>query len=121
MAYGGSRRKRYVEKCDMSDSTSTTSMKDWVRSGWRVMPGNVPATSEALTPSPPMANKDIFNGRVPSDDLLQEEHDPICSWELWEDLDEAQKAWGEYEATGIEGTIPYSEYRAKRLGSKYRV
>ena len=28
----------------------------------------------------------------------------------------AEKALKEYEAKGLEGTVPYSEYRKKRLG-----
>ena len=34
-----------------------------------------------------------------------------------EDLALAEQALQEYEAKGIEDTIPYSEYRAKRLGA----
>lgn len=33
-----------------------------------------------------------------------------------EDLALAEKALKEYEAKGLEGTVPYSEYRKKRLG-----
>ena len=33
-----------------------------------------------------------------------------------EDLAAAQEAMEEYEAKGIEGTIPYSQYRSKWLG-----
>ena len=36
--------------------------------------------------------------------------------ELKEDLAAAQEAMEEYEATGIEGTISYSQYRSKWLG-----
>ena len=36
--------------------------------------------------------------------------------ELKEDLAAAQEAMEEYEAKGIKGTIPYSQYRSKRLG-----
>ena len=105
----------------MSDQTSTTSMKSWMRSGWRILPGNVLAESEALIPPAPAATMDIFDERDKSENLLQEKHDSNCDWELLEDLADAQKALEEYESVGIEGTIPYSEYRAKRLGSKYRV
>ena len=34
-----------------------------------------------------------------------------------EDLALAEQALGEYEAKGIEGTVPYDEYRKKRLGT----
>ena len=34
-----------------------------------------------------------------------------------EDLALAEQALEEYEAEGIEGTVPYGEYRAKRLGA----
>ena len=33
-----------------------------------------------------------------------------------EDMAAAQQAMEEYEAKGIEGAIPYSQYRSKRLG-----
>ena len=33
-----------------------------------------------------------------------------------EDLALAEQALGEYEAKGMDGTVPYSEYRKKRLG-----
>ena len=36
--------------------------------------------------------------------------------ELAEDMALAQEAVEEYETKGIEGTIPYSQYRSKRLG-----
>ena len=105
----------------MSDQTSTTSMHDWMRSGWRIVPGDVLAESKALTPPAPLATRDIFNERDTLEDRLQEQHDSMWDWELMEDLADAQQALEEYEAVGIEGTIPYSEYRAERLGSKYRV
>ena len=34
-----------------------------------------------------------------------------------EDLALAEQALEKYEAEGIEGTVPYSEYRTKRLGA----
>ena len=105
----------------MSDRTSTTSMEDWMRSGWMIFPSNVLAESEALTPPAPLATKNISHEQDTLENVLQVQHDSIGDWEFLEDLDEAQNALEEYEAVGIEGTIPYSEYRAKRLGSKYRV
>ena len=35
-----------------------------------------------------------------------------------EDMALAQQAVEEYEAKGIEGTIPYSQYRSKWLGTE---
>ena len=43
---------------------------------------------------------------------------PDDSDELMEDLAAAQQAMEEYEAKGIEGTIPYSQYRSQRIGTK---
>ena len=44
--------------------------------------------------------------------------DPVVHRELTEDLAVAEQALEEYEAQGIEGTTSYTEYRAKRLGTK---
>jgi len=35
----------------------------------------------------------------------------------WTDAREAQLAWGEYELTGVEGTLSYGEYREKHRGA----
>ncbi len=43
---------------------------------------------------------------------------PADSDELMEDLAAAQQAVEEYEARGIEGTIPYTQYRSQRIGTK---
>ena len=44
--------------------------------------------------------------------------DPVVHRELTEDLAVAEQALEEYESQGIEGTTSYTEYRAKRLGTK---
>ena len=44
--------------------------------------------------------------------------DPETQRELIEDLAAANQALEEYEAQGIDGTTSYTEYRAKRLGTK---
>ena len=45
------------------------------------------------------------------------QEDSEAQRELMEDLALAERALEEYDAHGIEGTTPYSEYRAKRLGT----
>ena len=67
-------------------------------------------------------------GHDASDDSSTAQGDIVREWgsptgldecqELIEDLAAAQQALAEYEAAGVEGAIPYSEYRAKRLGTK---
>ena len=54
----------------------------------------------------------------PPKDMDREESESLSAEELREDHETAEKALERYEAAGIEGTIPYSEYRAKRLGSE---
>ncbi len=44
--------------------------------------------------------------------------DPEANRELAEDLAAADQALEEYEDQGLEGTTSYTEYRAKRLGTK---
>ncbi len=44
--------------------------------------------------------------------------DPEAHRELIEDLAAADQALEEYEAQGLEGSTNYTEYRAKRLGTK---
>ena len=63
--------------------------------------------------------------------LLRATAEPLTEWGegelvdsdqdegLKEDLAAAQEAMEEYEAKGIEGTIPYSQYRSKRLGPQF--
>ena len=46
---------------------------------------------------------------------VREWDDPAAE-ELAEDLTLAQQAVEEYETKDIEGTVPYSQYRSKRLG-----
>ena len=63
--------------------------------------------------SNPRPDPDRFDG-FPDQDH-GDDHDQELQ-ELLEDLATAEKVLEEYEATGIEGTISYREYRAKRLG-----
>jgi hypothetical protein len=55
-----------------------------------------------------------LDDRVDRLDGANESPDPKADRE---DLALAEQALEEYEAEGIEGTVPYSEYRAKRLGA----
>ena len=92
-------------------STTTSSMKDWMP-GWSIAPGHFLAGYAELTSPPPVAAADISNGW----NALQAES--LWAQEFLEDQETAEKVLEEYEAAGIEGTIPYSEYRAKRLGAE---
>ena len=78
---------------------------------------SIPPNGEALVAEPETASSGAF---TPTD-----EPNSVRDWEepAGEDADEktmdlamAQQAVEEYEAKGIEGTIPYSQYRSKWLG-----
>ena len=62
--------------------------------------------------------KEMHGENRPPGDVDREESESLSAQELREDQETAEKALKRYEAAGIEGTIPYSEYRAKRLGSE---
>ena len=91
--------------------TTSSSMKDWMP-GWSIAPCHVLAGYAELTSPSPVAAADISNEW----DASQAES--LWAQELLEDHEAAEKALEQYEASGIEGTIPYSEYRARRLGSE---
>ena len=99
----------------MSTNTSTDT---WVNSGWAISPGH--ALNVVDVPPPPASHglvPDLFQSEPPlGGDLRVLDLDEYL--ELLEDVTEAQKAAEEYGARGIEGTIAYSEYRDKRLGSE---
>ncbi len=52
-----------------------------------------------------------------SSEIHQDSKPEVCP-ELLEDLAIAKEADEEYDRQGLEGTIPYTEYRTKRLGSE---
>ena len=89
----------------MIAQTATTSMKDWINSGWIITSLHYLA---GLPPPPPAATGDLSGGlKLTGFDT---------DWEEFiDDLTAAQLAAEQYEAKGIEHTIPYSEYRARRL------
>ncbi len=74
---------------------------------------------DALRPLLPEATAEPLNEWSDPADGLNGEPELVDSdehEELTEDVALAQRAVEEYEAKGIEGTIPYSQYRSKRLG-----
>ena len=101
----------------MTALTATTSMKDWISSGWTITPGHT--LGLVPPPLPPLAAGDILSGWNPPADALMggfklvvaEEHRDYV-----EDLVLSEQMTEKYEAQGIEGTISYSVYRARRLG-----
>ena len=102
----------------MTSLTATTSMKDWISSGWTITPGYI--LGLAGPPSlPPGATGDILSGWNPPADALRGEFKLVGAEDYRdhiEDLALAEQMLEEYETQGIEGTIPYSVYRARRLG-----
>ena len=102
----------------MTALTATTSMENWVSSGWTITSGHILGVMES--PPPPTATGDILEEwGFPLDavgggfELVgAETYD-----ELIEDLILARQALEEYDARGIVGSTSYGEYRAKRLGT----
>ena len=102
----------------MTGLTATTSMRDWIDSGWTITSLHVLEIA-GPQPSPPMANSELLKEWDPAADALRGEFElmgPDAHWELIQDLAVAEQALEEYDVAGIEGTLPYSEYRARRLG-----
>ena len=66
---------------------------------------------ETLRPTSPRATAEPLGEWEEPDRVESDEYQ-----ELKEDLAAAQEAMEEYEAKGIEDTIPYSQYRSKWLG-----
>ncbi len=74
---------------------------------------------DALRPLLPKATAEPLNEWSDPADGLNGEPELVAPDEyeaLAEDVALAQQAVEEYETKGIEGTIPYSQYRSKRLG-----
>lgn len=94
-----------MEKITMGAPTATASMKDWHKSGWIITASHVLVVVEA-PPPPPTAPGELRE--VSSKDY----------YEVIEDIVVAKEALEEYEASGVVGTAPYSEYRARRLGTE---
>lgn len=88
----------------MGAKTATASMEDWHKSGWVITASHVPTVIEA---PPPRSTAPGELRDLPNEDY----------GEFIEDSAIAKQASEEYEATGIDDTIPYSEYRARRLGT----
>ena len=102
----------------MSAMSTNTSMNSWTRSGWVVNPGHGLGIIDA--PPPQAADEFVAESLPPQAnvaDMLQV-LEPEEYFEFVEDLLLAQEAEEEYNTHGIEGTISYTDYRNRRLGSK---
>jgi hypothetical protein len=80
-------------------------MADWFNSEWTIKASHVLAVVE-IPPPPPAALGEFT-----------ENPDVEVSQEVIEDLATAEQALDDYATTGIGDTSPYSEYRARRLGT----
>lgn len=97
--------------------TATTNMHGWLSAGWTIVPGHVPGIT-IPQPTPPRSTAESLRdwGELETplgglEIIGSDEYE-----ELLEDVALAQQAVEEYEAGGIVGTTPYSQYRSKRLG-----
>ena len=88
----------------MDVPTVTASMADWFTTDWTIK-ASYSLASIDTPPPPPTAPGEL---RENPDELYEES---------LEDLAIAKQASEEYEASGIDDTIPYNEYRARRLGT----
>ena len=101
----------------MNSLTVNTSNDNWVSSGWIIRPGfgagivdiPPPRAAEPNLYMPYLTELPVIEGL-----RLMELEEYL---ELLEDLAIAEKVEEEYFSAGIEGTIPYSRYRNRRLGS----
>ncbi len=86
----------------MISQTSSANMESWMSSQWIFASEHIP---EIVVPPP-------------SPVLAEEILSPGEYEELMEDLATARRLQGEYADTGVEDTISYNEYRARRLGTE---
>ena len=64
---------------------------------------------------------ELIESKAPHSSEVHQDSKPEVCAELLEDLAIAREAEEEYNRQGLEGTIPYTEYRTKRLGSESSV
>ena len=102
----------------MNFYTIDTSTDTWVSSGWIIRPGY--GTGDVDMPPPRAAEPNMY---LPySTELSVMEGLRVMEiqeyLEFLEDLAIAEKVEEEYFSGGIEGTVPYGQYRNRRLGSE---
>ena len=96
---------------------TNTSTDTWASSGWTLHPGHGLGVVDIPPPraTDPLIT-DPFSSELPVTEGLRllelEEY-----LELMEDLASAKEAEEEYKIRGKEGTISYSDYRDRRLGT----
>ena len=102
----------------MSDLTASACMQDWYRCDtWTITPGHVTG-AEGRSPASAIEAYDRLAGWDPSAEGLRGGFELVGRddyEELVEDLAVAERALEEYATRGLEGTEPYTEYRASRL------
>ena len=105
----------------MSALSANTSMNRWTNSGWVISPSH---SLGIIDPPPPRAADEFTAEFLPPQanlgDVLQI-LEPEEFFEFVEDLLTAQEAEKEYDTRGMEGSISYSDYRNRRIGSKPEV
>ena len=101
--------------CAMS---ANASMDSWARSGWAIQPSHGLGLIDAPPPRPAVEiTAKVLPPQANEGDVLQIS-EPEEYFEFIDDLLVAQDAEFEYDTRGLEGTISYTDYRNRRLGSK---
>ena len=103
---------------EMSAMSTNTTMNEWTRSGWVITPAHGLGIIDV--PPPRAANEfaaELVPPQVNVGAMLQV-LEPEEYFEFVEDLLIAQETEREYDTRGVEGTISYTDYRNRRLGSK---
>ncbi len=77
--------------------TETTSMKDWEKHGWKIVPYNFPTAVVEIEPPPSLDPSELV-------DLGEDA----------EDLKDGLVTKARYQTQGVEGFIPYRAYRTKK-------
>ena len=78
--------------------TETTSMKDWEKHGWKIVPYNFPTAVVEIEPPPSLVPTDLVG------DFREDT----------EDLEDGLKTKVKYRTQGVEGFVPYRAYRRKK-------
>lgn len=102
----------------MNAFTATASMQDWFNQGWVINATHVIVALESPPLPPAATTEQLREWNQPSAEIGGDlEGDLEFSSDILEEMAVAREVLANYETMGLDASVPYSKYRAKRLES----